>query len=252
LESPVSRKRGSSTVVLLHGLAGSATEWIETAEALADEFHVVALDLRGHGQSSRRPADTTRRGYVEDVAAVISAASLGSPAHVVGQSMGGHTAMLLAAWHPHLVDRLVLLEATAAGFDPSGAKRLGDYFRSWTLPFKSRAAAVEALGGSSFVQAVSADLEERQDGFWPRFDPDVMEATMEFVSEPRWAEWGSVASRVLTVFAENGYFTPEERRAFLTARPGTESCELKGVGHDAHLEDPAAWLSILIEFLTRS
>jgi pimeloyl-ACP methyl ester carboxylesterase len=251
LDNALSTAPETQSVVFLHGLAGSAREWGPVAEALAPDFRAIVVDLRGHGHSSRRPADTTRRAFVDDVAAVISEVSPSAPVHVVGQSMGGHTGMLLAAWHPHIVDRLVLLEATVAGFDPDAAKRLGDYFRSWNVPFESRASAALAMGGSSFAQAVAADLEERSDGFWPRFDPDVMQAAMESVSEPRWLDWAAISGRVLAVFAENGYFTPDDRRAFIAARAGTEERELAGVGHDAHLEAPAAWLSVLAEFLSR-
>src|SRR5689334_12600919 len=93
-------------VVLLHGLAGSAGELVPTATGLLDRHTVVVPDQRGHGHSTRRPADVSRRAYVEDVAAVCSALVDG-PAVLVGQSMGAHTAMLVAAWHPSLVRCLV-------------------------------------------------------------------------------------------------------------------------------------------------
>lgn len=252
LESASGTTPETPSVVLLHGLAGSASEWIPTAEALAAAFRTIVIDLRGHGHSSRRPADTSRRAFVDDVAAVIAVTSPDAPVHVVGHSMGGHTAMLVAAWHPHRVDRLVLLEATAAGFGRDEAKRLGDYFRSWKVPFENRNSAVAAMGGSSFARAVAADLEQRSDGFWPRFDADVMQATMEAVSDPRWSEWAAISGRVLAVFAENGYFTPDDRRTFVAARAGTEEGEIPGAGHDAHLEAPEAWFSLVAEFLRRA
>jgi pimeloyl-ACP methyl ester carboxylesterase len=95
----------------------------------------VFPDLRGHGGSTRRPADVSRCAFAGDVAAVIRQVSAGRPVTLVGQSMGGHTAVLAAAAFPDLIARLILLEVTVAGgADPA---RIGNYFRSWPAQFAS-------------------------------------------------------------------------------------------------------------------
>src|SRR5690349_21896226 len=95
-----------SPVVLLHGLAGSAREM-----AVALPGHrVIVPDQRDHGHSVRRPAEVSRAAYVADVVRVIEELAGGGPVALAGQSMGAHTAMLTAAWHPELVSRLVMLE----------------------------------------------------------------------------------------------------------------------------------------------
>ena len=71
---------------------------------LASDLRILALDLRGHGASTRRPEDLSRAAFVEDVAAVIRNASPDGPVTLVGQSMGGHTAILAAAALPELVE----------------------------------------------------------------------------------------------------------------------------------------------------
>ena len=58
-------------VLLLHGLAGTAVEWEETAAWLSATHRVVALDQRGHGRSERRPADVSREAFVADAIAAI-------------------------------------------------------------------------------------------------------------------------------------------------------------------------------------
>jgi pimeloyl-ACP methyl ester carboxylesterase len=131
-------------VVILHGLAGTGDEFTATAEALGGPNRFILPDLRGHGASTRRPADLSRAAFTGDVAALIRHVSPGRPFALAGQSMGGHTAVLAAAACPDLVERLVVLEATIAGTtDPA---RIGNYFRSWPLPFASAAAALEFLG----------------------------------------------------------------------------------------------------------
>jgi pimeloyl-ACP methyl ester carboxylesterase len=129
---------------MLHGLAGTGDEFTATAEALGGPNRFILPDLRGHGASTRRPADLSRAAFTGDVAALIRHVSPGRPVALAGQSMGGHTAVLAAAACPNLVERLVVLEATIAG--TTDLARIGNYFRSWPLPFASAAAALEFLG----------------------------------------------------------------------------------------------------------
>jgi pimeloyl-ACP methyl ester carboxylesterase len=111
--------------VLSHGLAGHAGEWDVPAERLSSRHRVVAVDQRGHGASERHPQDVSRAAYVADVIAVVDQLALRRPV-LVGQSLGGHTAMLTAAAHPGLVRALVLVEAGPGGPNPSGPRTSAD------------------------------------------------------------------------------------------------------------------------------
>lgn len=235
-------------VVALHGLAGSGDEFIATAVAIGGSHRFVLPDLRGHGGSTRRPADVSRDAFVSDVAAVIRQVSPGRPVTLVGQSMGGHTAILAAAAFPDLVARLILLEATVAGgADPV---RIGDYFRSWPTPFGSAAEAGEFLGQDALSQSWIAHLEPCDGGgLVPPFDADVMQEVMVAVSVPRWAEWTSVAAPTTAAFAAKSMFSPAEQADFVAARPGTRHVILDGGSHDAHLDATAAWAAVLADAL---
>jgi len=237
------------TVVVLHGLAGSAREFVPTAEALADDGRrVVLVDLRGHGGSTTRPADTSREASTSDVVAVVEALD-GEPVDLVGQSLGAHTAMLVAAARPDLVRRLVLLEGDQGGGTPDEHRALGDFFRSWPVPFADRAAARAFLGEGPLQEAWVADLEDRPDGLWPRFDPDVLQSTIEAVATPRWAEWEAVTAPTLVVHADGGMFAPEAQDEFVRRGSDVTRVELVGASHDAHLDAHDQWVAALRGFL---
>jgi pimeloyl-ACP methyl ester carboxylesterase len=230
--------------MLLHGLAGGGDEFIPTAEAVGGGYRFILPDLRGHGASTRRPADLSRDAFVADVAALIRHVSPGRPVTLGGQSMGGHTAILAAASHPELVGRLVSLEATVAGgTDP---KPLGDWFRSWPLPFVSAEAARAFLGDGALARSWIEHLEPTPGGLVPRFDADVMEAIMVGVSEPSWPRWRSVRAPATAVFAAASMFSADEQKTFVAARPGTRHVVLTGGSHDAHLDDTAEWATVLL------
>ncbi len=98
--SPASTSPVDGTPVLfLHGLAGYAGEWRTTAEWLAGDHRVVALDGRGHGRSERRPDDVSIEAHAADAAYAVEQLEL-DRVIVVGQSLGGLTAIALAAARP--------------------------------------------------------------------------------------------------------------------------------------------------------
>lgn len=235
------------TVVILHGLAGSGREMELTASSLAGR-RVILIDQRGHGRSTRHPRDTSRDAFVSDAVAVITAESA-RPVDLVGQSMGAHTAMLVAAAHPRLVRRLVLLECDAGSGTPDRHAALGDYFRSWPVPFADRTAAAEVLGTGPLAQAWIADLEERADGLYPRFDPDVMVATIAEVATPRWDEWEQVTAPTLVIYAENGMFIEQQKADFVAGGSNAVRTDLAGASHDAHLDAFDGWVAALTSFL---
>ncbi|WP_143674623.1 alpha/beta fold hydrolase, partial [Streptomyces caniscabiei] len=112
------------TLLLLHGLAGHQGEWDDLVpRLLADGHRVVTYDARGHGASTRRPADMSRAACVRDAVTVIRELGLAHPGQapltLVGQSLGGHTAFLTAAAHPELLDSLILIEAGPGAPDPT-------------------------------------------------------------------------------------------------------------------------------------
>ncbi len=248
--SVVRRGGRGPLVLLLHGLAGSACELLPTADALTDAFTVALVDQRGHGRSTRRPADLSRAAFVDDVVAVIARLSPGDPAILVGQSVGAHTAFLTAAARPDLVSRLVMLEGHAAGSDdPAEAAGLGAFFASWPAVFADAAAARAFLGDGVLADAWIADLEPVPGGLRPRFDADVMQRILEAVHVPRWREWEGLSVPTLAVFAENGMFSEEQKAELIARRPATARADIAGASHDAHLDALEAWTAILRAFL---
>ena len=128
-------------VVLVHGLYSSAEmNWIVpgTFAALTQHYHVVALDLRGHGQSDR-PKDDSAYGHpmVEDVVRLLDHLKI-ERAHVVGYSLGGIIVMRLVIDHP---DRV--LSATLGGM-------------GWFREGSFEQAIFQEMGGREFLRTPAA------------------------------------------------------------------------------------------------
>lgn len=236
-----------AVAVFLHGLAGSGSEFLPTAAALP-ELRSVLVDQRGHGLSTRRPEDLSRAAFLSDAVTVVEALGVG-PVDLVGQSMGGHTAMLVAAARPDLVRRLVLVEAGTDGSTGSDAERIGAYFRAWPLPFADERSAVAYLGDTATARAWVTDMEHTRRGLVPRFDADILESVIAPVAGSPWPEWEHVAAETLVVYGARGRFEPGHRTAFLRRQPRAARVDLAAGSHDLHLDALAEWVAVLRGFL---
>lgn len=111
------------TVVLVHGNASSAQFWQQTMADLPSDLRVIAIDLRGYGESESLPLDATRgvRDFSDDLRATLDA--LGIPtSHLVGWSMGGGVVMQYALDHPVLS---LTLQAPVSPYGFGGTRRDG-------------------------------------------------------------------------------------------------------------------------------
>ncbi|GGL71610.1 putative 2-succinyl-6-hydroxy-2,4-cyclohexadiene-1-carboxylate synthase [Streptomyces fumigatiscleroticus] len=237
---------GSSPFLLLHGLAGHQGEWTDLASRLpADGHRVVTYDARGHGESTRRPAATTRDSHVRDAVTLIETLAL-APVTLVGQSLGGHTAMLLTSARPDLVKSLILVEAGPGGPNPDLPTHIAAWLDSWPAPFPSLDAARRFLGHQAWAEG----LEKREDGRHPRFDRDVMIETISpLATTAYWEEWSRITRPTLLVTGENGTMRDGEPAEMLARRPDLRHTLIAEAGHDVHLDQPGKLYAAVTAFL---
>ena len=106
------------TVVMIHGFTGSKENWYPLAARLRGRYRLLVPDLPGWGESERKPgADYGFVAQAERVAAFIRAQSPGKPVMLLGHSMGGGIAALVAARYPQLVAKVALLDAAGVRFN---------------------------------------------------------------------------------------------------------------------------------------
>lgn len=109
------RGEGADAAILIHGFGGDLNTWMFNHEELAAQHQVYALDLPGHGRSSKHVGAGSLAGFAETLNGFIDATGI-AKAHLVGHSMGGAIAILFARAHP---DRCLSLSLIAsAGLGP--------------------------------------------------------------------------------------------------------------------------------------
>jgi len=114
----VEKGRGEA-FILLHGNGGSSDYFKGQTDEFAKEYHVYAVDTRGHGRTPRGEKPFTIRQFADDLLGFMDEQRIGK-AHLLGFSDGANTAMVFAIRHPDRADRLIL---NGANLNADGVKR---------------------------------------------------------------------------------------------------------------------------------
>ena len=121
-------------LLMIHGGRDHSRNWDWTAAALREDWHVIAPDLRGHGDSQWSPDGSyTMAGYIYDLAQLIHQQQL-APVAIVAHSLGGHVALRYAGIYPEAVAKLVAIEGLGpppAMLAARGAKSIAERMDEW-------------------------------------------------------------------------------------------------------------------------
>ena len=98
---------GKPAMILLHGFTDNGLCWARVATVLEDKFDIIMPDVRGHGKSLAKDLDFSLETISEDIVNLINTLSLEKPI-LMGHSMGGQIATLIAANHPELTSKIIL------------------------------------------------------------------------------------------------------------------------------------------------
>lgn len=119
------------TMLLVHGIQDHCRTWDELAAEFVDDFHVVAPDLRGHGDSQwLQGSGYHYLDYIYDLHQLIKHASL-APVVLVGHSMGGAIAAFFAGIYPELISKLILIEGIGLWKEMQPSVTTHDRVRNW-------------------------------------------------------------------------------------------------------------------------
>lgn len=239
-------------IVLLHGLMGRASTWWRHARWLADHGRVVALDARGHGDSSSpTPGPWSTERFVADVVEVIEALELGSSV-LVGHSMGGLHAWQTAAARPDLVHALVV-EDMAPDHRGRTAAPWVSWFAAMPPAFESIAAVRDAFGWPrpSVGEYYAECVREQPDGY--RLLTGHRLASLiaaEWGERDYWAGVRAVVCPTLLLEASDTPIASEQMAEMARLIPGARHVRVDGTGHLLHDDAPRRYRELVAEFLT--
>jgi pimeloyl-ACP methyl ester carboxylesterase len=238
-------------LLIVHGLYGSARNWGVVAKKLSADRQVIAVDHRNHGESDWQNSHS----YFDlagDLAEVLE--SIG-PADVMGHSMGGKAAMVLATQSPDQVNRLIVADIAPVSYTHTQlpfihAMRSVDLShvekRSDALSQLADAGVDDPTLRSFFTQ--SLDLKARK---W-RLNLDVLEAEMpKIMGFPDEVSGTFDKPALFLSGATSDYVLPEHRAKIRGLFPKAGFVKISGAGHWLHAEKPKEFIATVDAWLAR-
>jgi len=252
---------GATPVVCVHGYTSSAEAFNPLARHFHDRFHIVAPDVRGHGESGRSPDGAYQYcDQVSDLAGLVDQLSL-TRFVLIGTSMGGIIAMAYAEAH---ADRLRGLVINDIGPDvEGGSQRITQMVGARPEEF---ATLEDAMAYRREISPVTASrpisdqrelalgvLRQRPDGRWVwKMDPAYVQQRVQHGAPPRPALWPvlrSLPCPTMVVWGtESDVLSGAQAKRMVEALPRGELVTVPGVAHAPTLVEPVV-LTALERFL---
>ena len=250
---------GLPTVVMLHGFAQTSHAWDLITLGLADRFHLISLDQRGHGDSQwATDGDYSLETQQQDLDEFIKSFGV-RRLILVGLSMGGRNAYVFASRNPQLISNLVVVDTGPQGIR-SGRSRIRNFV---TMPdeldtFEEFVERVHSYVPHRSLEQISNSLlnniRQMENGKWTwkydRLLRDPNYRRQAASQDQLWAYWESVKCPSLIIRGGNSDVLASETVAEMTSRnPFSESAVVPESGHLVPGDNPAGFLRVIRPWL---
>ncbi len=251
---------GRPPLICLHGYTSHSRIWDLFAQSARDQYHVLGLDQRGHGESGWATDGYARDLFVDDLSGFIDALDL-SNVTLVGLSMGGWHALLYAAAHRDVVEKVILVDIgpevarqqsrprTAEEPTPSVFDSLEDAVRFARRRNPKPPDDLLRLD-------ITHSLRQREDGKWVwRPDPAMLSQPLKDprdagIIERYWKALESLTCPVLLVRGRESGLVPDKVvDRMKKANPGLSLVDVEDSGHNVPVDSPQGFLDATREFL---
>ena len=236
-------------VILLHGAGAGAVTWYPSIGVISKEYHVIAPDIVGYGESDKPDAPYDRAFFSSWLNEFLSALNV-SKAHVVGLSQGGAIALQFALDYPEMIDKLVLVDAGGLGAQPSLASLLGMLWLN-TIPsflanlFYSRFILFNPDNRDPNHRKYSVEIIKGNGGkkpFQQGRGAAVSTISMDLLRQ--------IDRETLIIWGENDkLFDIEHGEAAAKVMPNAKLVRIPRAGHLPLMDRPELFNAILLEFL---
>jgi esterase len=252
---------GAPPVICVHGYTSSAQAFNALARHFQDRFHIIAPDVRGHGESAWSPAGAYQyRDQVADLEEFVDQLGL-AQFTLIGTSMGGIIAMAYAGAHPERLARLVINDI---GPDAEvGSQRITQLVGSRPEEFATLEEAMAYRRQMSPIMASRSEADQRElalgvlrqrpDGRWVwKMDPAYVQQRVQHGAPPRPALWPALQRLpcpTLVVWGmDSDVLSEAQARRMVEVLPRGELVAVPHLGHAPTLVEPVA-LAALQRFL---
>jgi pimeloyl-ACP methyl ester carboxylesterase len=243
---------GDSTILILHGFLGSLDNWQTVAKHLSDHYTVFTIDQRNHGRSPHSE-EMDYHLLANDIVWFCTQHAL-QTVSIIGHSMGGKVAMLVALVHPGLIDKLVVVDIAPVPYEGGHESLL---FAMAEAPIKTMVKRDEVdtflqprIPNFGVRQFVMKNLSRDDEGkfVWKCNLESLIMNYRNLMDFPRTAH--TFTGNVYFIKGEqSGYITKENWPACKEYFPSAELQSVNYAGHWVHADNPEGFLETLVSAL---
>jgi len=241
--------KGGNPVIFVHGYTDSHHSFDRNLPLLPRVHHVFALDLRGHGDSSKPNCCYTQRDFAADIVAFMDAKGLGR-ASLVGHSMGSFVVQQVALDYPRRVDKLVLIGSAPTVAGNPGAADLLSVVQTLEDPIAED--FVREFQASTFFRPMPESFLDTSVIESMKVPATVWkQALTGLIQEDHSERLANLWSRTLILYGDMDVFFSAEEEARLSALiPRSRLIVYPLTGHGTHVERPLDVTREIDQFLT--
>lgn len=239
-------------LLVMHGLFGMLDNWASFGRLFGETMPCHLVDLRNHGKSFHSD-EMTLQDLAEDVVHYLHHHQI-EKAHILGHSLGGKVAMQLAISHPHLVEKLIVVDIAPKAYPPH---HQGVFEALQSVDFsqiQSRKEVEEVLSQKitekSVVQFLMKNLYwETESRLNWRFNLKVLsEKYSDFVSNA--VKFGEFEGETLFIRGEKSkYILPQDELLIRQQFPNSKIETIPNAGHWVQVENPVAFNEVVRKFI---
>lgn len=235
-------------VILLHGYSDSWFSWSRVLPVLPAGVRAIAVDMRGHGNSSDEPGSFGVADLAADVVALMDRLGI-DRATIVGHSYGSLVAQAVAAGHPARVDGLVLIGAIAGG-EVAALQELREVVLALPDPVPDE--FIHEFQESTLGRPLAPAFMERVIAESGKVSTDAWRGLAEGWSGVDYLDrLGALGTRTLLLWGDRDtYFPADVQQRILASIPGSRLLTYEATGHAVHWEQPRLVAQDIARFVT--
>ncbi len=238
-------------LLLLHGLGSSTRDWQPQIEAFKQDFRVIAVDIRGHGKSSKPPAPYSIQQFADDITGLMTALDI-EAAHVIGWSMGGGIAFQMAVSNPERLRTLTIVNSSPEVVSRTPRQRLQIMMRFFIVRLLGMRKMGEVLAKRLFIKPEHENLRATFIERWAENDKRAYLASMQAMVN--WSVMDKIQSiKVPThiIGAEHDYTPVAYKQAYAASIPGAKVTIIPDTRHALPTENPEAFNKAVQDYLAQ-
>lgn len=237
-------------LLLLHGLGSSTEDWAFQMEPFSRHFRVIAVDMRGHGRSTKPPGPYTISMFAADVAAFLKVLQIPS-VHILGISLGGMIAFQLAVNAPEKVKSLIIVNSVPSMIVSSFVDRWQLWQRLAIVELMGMRRMGEYLAPRLFPKPEQAELRQEIIQRWAKNDKQAYLAAMRsFVGWDVTGQLAGIGCPTLVISAEEDYWPLSDKEAYTAQIPNARLLVVADSRHATPVDQPEVFNTAVLDFLS--